>query len=43
MDTCKWLYKQELHEQVPKNLKTVQNLARFEDIALPPSAGSMWW
>ena len=43
MGTCKWLYKQELHEHVPKKLKTVKNLVRYEDIALPPSPGSMWW
>lgn len=39
----KWRYKQELHEHVPKNLKMVKNLVIFEDIALYPSPGSMWW
>jgi hypothetical protein len=43
MGTCKWLYKQELQKHVPKKLKTVQNLVRFEDTALPPSPGLMWW
>jgi len=43
MGICKWLYNKELHEHVPKKLKTVQNPVRFEDIALPPFPGSMWW
>lgn len=43
MGTCERLYKQELQQHVPPKLKTVQNLVRFEDIALPPSPGSMWW